>query len=92
MTHSEIDDVKWRVAELLGESFGLYGEDEIAELDAVLRTDDPEERQRLYDKWAERPAIEHEEAPLPDCLECRRPTRFGYEPQCEKHPYKEAGG
>ena len=36
MTHSEIDDVKWRVAELLGESFGLYGEDEIAELEAVL--------------------------------------------------------
>ena len=32
MAHYEIDDVKWRVAELLGESFGLYSEDEIAEL------------------------------------------------------------
>ena len=42
MTHYEIDDVKWRVARLLGESFGLYSEDEIAELEAALRTDDPE--------------------------------------------------
>ena len=36
MAHYEIDDVKWRVAELLGESFGLYSEDEIAELEAAL--------------------------------------------------------
>ena len=86
MTHSEIDDVKWRVAELLGESFGLFSEDEIAELEAVLRTDDPEERQRLYDKWADTPAIEHGDPPLPDCFECRRPMRFSYPPQCEEHP------
>ena len=25
----------------------------------------------------------------PDCLDCRRPMRFGYPPQCEKHPYDE---
>ena len=89
VTHSEIDDVKWRFAELLGESFGLYSEDEIAELEAALRTDDPEERQRIYDKWADRPAIEHGDPPLSDCFECRRPMRFGYPPQCAKHPYKE---
>ena len=89
MAHYEIDDVKWRVAELLGESFGLYSEDEIAELEAALRTDDPEERQRIFDKWADRPAIERMDPPLPDCLECRRPMRFGYPPQCEKHPYDE---
>ena len=72
MTHSGIDDVKWRVAELLGESFGLYSEDEIAELEAVLRTDDPEELQCIHDKWAQRPPIEQEDPPLPDCLDCRR--------------------
>ena len=50
--HYEIDGVKWRVAELLGESIGLYSEDEIAELEAALRTDDPEELERIYAKWA----------------------------------------
>ena len=43
MTHHEIDDVKCRVVEMLGESFGLHSEDEIAELEAALQTDDPEE-------------------------------------------------
>ena len=87
--HYEIDGVKWRVAEVLGPSFSLYSADEIAELEAALRTDDTEEMQGIYDKWAERPAIEHADPPLPDCLECRRPMRFGYPPQCEKHPYVE---
>ena len=97
MAHYEMDDVKWRVAGLLGESFGLYSTDEIAELEAVLRTDDPEERQRIYDKWAERaphmdsplPDSLDMDPPLPDCFECRRPMRFGYPPQCEKHRYIE---
>ena len=87
MTHYEIDEVKMRVAEMLGPSFSLYSADEIAELEAALRTDDPEELQRIYAKWAQRPSVEHEDPPLPDCLECRRPMRFGYPPQCEKHPY-----
>ena len=82
LTHSEIDDVKWRVAELLGESFGLYSEDEIAELEAAFRTDDPGELERLYAKWAQRPSIEHGDPPLPDCLDCRHAMRFGYPPQC----------
>ena len=51
MEHYEIDDVKWRVAEMLGNSFSLYSEDEIAELEAAFRTDDPEELQRIYAKW-----------------------------------------
>ena len=89
MAHYEIDDVKWRVAELLGENFGLYSEDEIAELEAAFRTDDPEERQRIFDKWADRPAIEHADPPQPRCLARRRLMRFGYPPQCEKHPYVE---
>ena len=94
MTHYEIDDVKWRVAGLLGESIGLYSEDEIAELEAALRTDDPEDLQRIYAKWAEMPSspmptsLFDADPPLPDCLECRRPMRFGYDPQCEKHPYE----
>ena len=97
MAHHEIDEVKWRVAEMLGDSFSLYSEDEIAELEAAFRTDDPEELQRISDKWADRPAIEHAAPPQPRCLACRRPMRFGYPPQCEKHPYKddstnEAGG
>ena len=91
VTHYEIDDVKWRVAEMLGESFGLYSEDEIAELEAALRTDDPEERQRIHDKWAQRPPIERGDPPLPNCLDCRRAMRFGYPPQCEKHPYVPTG-
>ena len=32
MAHYEIDDVKMRVAEMLGPSFSLYSADEIAEL------------------------------------------------------------
>ena len=97
MAHYEIDAVKMRVAEMLGPSFSLYSADEIAELEAAFRTDDPEELQRISDKWADRPAIEHADPPQPRCLECRRPMRFGYPPQCEKHPYKddstnEAGG
>ena len=84
--HYEIDGVKWRVAEMLGDGFSLYSEDEIAELEAAFRTDDPEELQRFHDKWAQRPTIEHGDLPLPDCLDCRRPMRFGYPPQCEKHP------
>ena len=88
MTHYEIDDVKWRVAEMLGDSFSLYSEDEIAELEAAFRTDDPEELQRIYDKWQERgPLPAKEKNPLPDCLDCRRPMRFGYPPQCKKHPW-----
>ena len=39
----EIDPVKLRVAEMLGDSFSLYSEDEIAELEAAFRTNDPEE-------------------------------------------------
>ena len=89
MAHYEIDEVKWRVAEMLGDSFSLYSEDEIAELEAALRTDDPEELQRIHDKWAQRPTIERRDPPMPDCLDCRRPMRFGYPPQCEKHPYVE---
>ena len=89
MAHYEIDPIAWRVAETLGDSFSLYSASEIAELEAALRTDDPEERQRIFDKWADRPAIEHADPPQPDCLECRRPMRFGYPPQCEKHPYIE---
>ena len=58
MTHYEIDEVKWRVAEMLGDSFSLYSADEIAELEAALRTDDPEELQRIHDKWAQRPTID----------------------------------
>ena len=53
------------------------------------RADDPEELQRIYDKWAEMPSFLHADPPEPDCLECRRPMRFGYPPQCEKHPYIE---
>ncbi len=89
MAHHELDEVKWRVAEMLGDSFSLYSEDEIAELEAAFRTDDPEELQRLHDKWAQRPTIERGDPSLPDCLDCRRPMRFGYPPQCEKHPYVE---
>ena len=80
----EIDPVKMRVAEMLGGSFSQYSANEIAELEAALRTDDPDELQRIQ---ADRPVIEHEDPPLPDCLDCRRPMRFGYPPQCEKHPY-----
>ena len=72
---------------MLGPSFSLYSADEIAELKAALRTDDPEELQRIRAKWAQRPPIEREDPPLPDCLDCRRPMRFGYPPQCEKHPW-----
>ena len=89
MAHYEIDEAKMRVAAMLGPSFSLYSADEIAELEAAFRTDDPEELQRINDKWADRPAIEHAEPPQPDCLDCRRPMRFGYPPQCEKHPYDE---
>ena len=90
MAHYEIDEVKWRVAEMLGPSFSLYSADEIAELEAALRTDDPEELQRISDKLAQMPSIEREDPPpLPDCLDCRRAMRFGYPPQCEKHPYVE---
>ena len=89
MAHYEIDAVKMRVAEMLGPSFSLYSADEIAELEAAFRTDDPEELQRIYAKWADMPSIEREDPPLPDCLDCRRPMRFGYPPQCEKHPYDE---
>ena len=85
----EIDPVKMRVAEMLGDSFSQYSADEIAELEAAFRTDDSEELQRISDKWADRPAIEHADPPQPDCLDCRRPMRFGYPPQCEKHPYDE---
>ena len=77
VTHHEIDDVKWRVAETLGESCSLYREDEIAELESAFRTDDPEELQRIYDKWADRPAIERMDPPLPDCLECRQRAALG---------------
>ena len=94
MAHYEIDDVKWRVVGLLGESFGLYSEDEIAELEAALRTDDPDALQRIFDKWAEMPSSPmptslYADPPQPDCLECRRPMRFGYPPQCEEHPFFE---
>ena len=89
MAHYEIDEVKMRVAEMLGPSFSQYSADEIAELEAAFRADDPGELQRIYAKWADRPVIEREDPPLPDCLACRRPMRFGYPPQCEKHPYNE---
>ena len=39
---------------MLGPSFSLYSADEIAELEAALRTDDPEELQRIRAKWAQR--------------------------------------
>ena len=65
MAHYEIDEAKMRVAAMLGPSFSLYSADEIAELEAAFRTDDPEELQRINDKWADRPAIEHAEPPQP---------------------------
>ena len=68
MTHYEIDDVKWRVSEMLGDSFSLYSEDEIAELEAAFRTDDPEELQRIHDKWAQRSPIERDTPVLKDVL------------------------
>ena len=98
MTHYKIDGVKLRVVEMLSDSFSLYSADEIAELEAAFRTDDPEELQRIYAKWADMPSrmdspmptsLFDADPPLPDCLACRRPMRFGYDPQCEKHPYKE---
>ena len=93
MTHYEIDDVKWRVAETLGDSFSLYSASEIAELEAAFRTDDPEELERIYAKWAERPPRDDspptslfDDPPMPDCLECRRPMRFGYPPSARSIP------
>ena len=97
MAHYEIDEVKWRVTRCSAPASRSNSADEIAELEAALRTDDPEELQRIHDKWAQRPTIEHRDPPLPDCLDCRRPMRFGYPLHCEKHPYvedsaDEAGG
>ena len=37
MAHYEIDEVKMRVAEMLGPIFSQYGADEIAELEAALQ-------------------------------------------------------
>ena len=80
MAHYEIDEVKMRVAEMLGPSFSQYSADEIAELEAAFRTDDPEELQRIYAKWADMPSIEREDPPQPDCLDCRRPMRAAIRP------------
>ena len=87
----EIDPVKMRVAEMLGNSIGRYSADDVAELEAALRIDDPEEFKALCAKWAVDATDEEPppDPPLPDCLDCRRPMRFGYPPQCEKHPYDE---
>ena len=46
MAHYEIDEVKWRVAEMLGGRFSFYSEDEIVEVETAFRTDDPEELQQ----------------------------------------------
>ena len=89
MAHYELDPVKLQVVDLLGDDFPKYSEQGIAELEAALRTDDPEELERIYAGWRERGIIPvaREPEPLPDCMECRRPMRFGYPPQCAKHPY-----
>ena len=88
MAHYKIDEVKLRVVDLLGDDFSNYSAEDIAELEAALRTDDREELRRIYTKWQERgPLSVREKKPLPDCLDCRRPMRFGYPPQCKKHPW-----
>ena len=88
MAHYKIDEVKLRVVDLLGDDFSNYSAEDIAELEVALRTDDPEEFERIYARWRERgPLPVKEKKPLPDCLDCRWPMRFGYPPQCKKHPW-----
>ena len=89
LQNHEWDDAFWMVSGLVRSSrFLMYSADEIAELTSAFRANDPEELQRIYAyaPWEERPEID---PPPPDCLDCRRPMRFGYPPQCEKHPHKE---
>ena len=90
MAEYVLDEVKMRVAELLGAEFSNYSAEDIAELEAALRSDDPKEFDAICAKWADMPGAEPPpEPPLPRCRACRRPMRFGYPPQCEKHPYKD---
>ena len=86
-----VDEMKMRSVDVLGEGFSRYSDAQLAELELALRTDDPEELERIYARWragALGPMPDPEPTPEPECPDCQRAVRFGYPPQCRKHPYK----
>ena len=87
MTHFEIDPIAWRVAETLGNSFSLYSADEIAELEAAFRTNDPEELRRLYAKWAQRPTNRARGSAATGLPRMQATHALRLPAECEKHPY-----
>ena len=90
----DIDEVKLRVVDVMGEGFSEYTDHDIAELELALRTDDPAELERIYERWRNggldktpTKVLAFADEVEPECPDCQRPVRFGYPPQCEKHPY-----
>ena len=85
MAEYVLDEVKLLVTDLLGEDFGKYNPEDIAELEEALRTNDKASLEWLYAKWAERgPLLEDE--PEVECEQCQRAVRFGASPNCPEHP------